>query len=139
MRPEIHQPVLRVAIDFLESLALDVFKAGLHQLERYARAPKLMAHGEALDLGEFAKKTHPKTRRRLLSDKSDEVRRDQVVAIELLFDRTILFGKVDRRANGGDQHEVVGIARNADRNRARVRLGGCGGSATVHLPNSLLG
>src|SRR5665213_1094325 len=111
MRPEVHQPVLRVAVDFLEPLALDVFKAGLHQLERYARPPELMADGETHDLGEFAKKTHPKTGRRLLSDKSDEMRRDQVIAVELLFDRTILLGKVDRRANGGDQHEIVGIAR----------------------------
>src|SRR5882757_5372083 len=78
MRPEVHQPVLRVAIDLLEPLALDVIEACLHQLERYARASELMANGETLDLGEFAEKPYAKATRRLLPHEPDEMRRDQI-------------------------------------------------------------
>ena len=114
VRPEIHQPVLRLTVDLPESLAFDVVDAGLHQFERYARPPELMADGEALDLGEFAKKSYPKATRRFSSDKSEEVSRDQVVAIEFFLDRAILLGKINSGTDGGHQHEVVGIARDAD-------------------------
>ena len=77
-----------------------------------------MPHREPLDLGEFAEKPHPQATRRLSSDESDEVRRDQIVAVELFFDRAILLGKIDRGTDRGHQHEIVGIARDADRNRA---------------------
>lgn len=82
-----------------------------------------MPDGETFDFGELAKKPHPKPSRRFGSDKSDEVRRDQIVAVEFFLDRTILFGEIDGRANGGDQHQIVGIARDPDRDRARVRVG----------------
>jgi hypothetical protein len=77
-----------------------------------------MADGETFDLGELAKKPHAKTGRGFSPDKSDEVSRDQIVAVELLFHRAILLGEVNGRANGGHQHEIVGIACDADRNRA---------------------
>ena len=96
MRPEIHQPVLRLTVDLLEPLALDVVDAGLHQLERHARAPELVAHGKTLDLGELAEKPHPQAAGRLGSDKSEEVRRHQIVAVEFLLDRAILLGEVNR-------------------------------------------
>ena len=54
-----------------------------------------MPDGEAFHFGEFAKKSHPKTTRRFGSDKSDEVRRDQIVAVEFFLDRTILLGQVN--------------------------------------------
>jgi hypothetical protein len=73
-----------------------------------------MANGETFDLGELAKKPYPKATGGLAPDKADEVRRDQIVAIEFLFDRAILLGQVDRRANGCHQHEIVGIARDAN-------------------------
>ena len=114
MRPEVNQPVLRVAIDLLEPLALDVIEAGLHQLERYARPPELTTDGEAFDLGKLAKKPHPKTGRGLIADKADEVRGDQIVAVELFLDRAILLGKVHGGANSGHQHQIVGIAGDAD-------------------------
>src|SRR5258708_7103928 len=139
MRPEVHQPVLRLTVDFPKPLALDVIDARLHQLERHARAPELMTDGETFDLGELAKKSHPEAARRFCSDKSDEMRRDQVVAVEFFLDRTILLGKINGRANGGDQHQIVGIACDPDRNRARVRFGRRWGSSAVHLQNSLLG
>src|SRR5260370_37706660 len=97
-----------------------------------------MTDGETLGLGELGKKPHPKTARRFLPDKSDEMRRDQIIAIEFFFDRAILLGQIDRRANGGDQHKIIGIARDAYRNRARVRVGRREGFTAVHLQNSLL-
>src|ERR1700687_4788013 len=95
-----------------------------------------MTDSESFDLGELAKKPHPKAARRFLSDKADEMRRDQIVSVKLLFDRAILLGQIDRRANGGDQREIIRVARDADRNRARVRVSR--GSTAVHLQNSLL-
>ena len=77
-----------------------------------------MAHGEPLDLGELAEEAHPQAARGLVADESDEVRGDQVVAVELLLDRAILLGEIDGRANGGHQHQIVGIARDADGDRA---------------------
>src|SRR5882762_4501054 len=103
-----------MAVNLPEALALDVFEARLHQLERYARAPELMPHGETLDFGKLAKKSHPKTGRGLAADKSDEVRRDQVVAVEFFLDRAILLGKVHGGANRGHQHQIVGVAGDAD-------------------------
>src|SRR5216683_6863583 len=97
-----------------------------------------MADGEPLDLGELAKKPHPKAARRLGTDKPEEVRRHQVVSVEFFLDRTILLGQVDGRANGGDQHEIVGIARDADRNRARAWVSRRWGFTAVHLQYSLL-
>jgi hypothetical protein len=61
------------------------------------------------------------------------MRRHQIVAVEFFLDRAILLGQIDRGANGGDQHEIVGIARDADRNRARVRIGRQWGLSAVHL------
>src|SRR5260221_14776642 len=55
VRPEVHQPVLRVAIDLLEPLALEIFEACLHQPEGYARPPELMAGGETFELRKLAK------------------------------------------------------------------------------------
>src|SRR6185312_5734106 len=81
MRPKIHQPVLRMSVDLPEALALDVFEARLHQLERDARTPELMAHGEPLELGKFAEEADPQAGRRLTADETDEVRGDQVVAV----------------------------------------------------------
>ena len=138
MRPEVDQPVLRLTVDLLEALALDVVDARLHQLERHARAPELMPDGETFDFGEFAEKSHPKATRRFGSDESDEVRRDQIVAVEFFLDRAILLGEIDGRANRGDQHQIVGIARNPDRDRARVRISRRWESSAMHLQNSLL-
>jgi hypothetical protein len=45
-------------------------------------------------------------------------RRDQIVAVEFFLDRTILLGKIDGRANRGDQHQIVGIARYRSRSSA---------------------
>ena len=75
MRPEVHQPVLRLAVDLPKPLALAVVDAGLHQLERHARAPELVPHGKALDLGELAEEPHPQAAGRLGSDEAEEVRR----------------------------------------------------------------
>jgi hypothetical protein len=46
--------------------------------------------------------------------------RDQIVAVELLFDRAILLGEIDRRPDRRHQHQVVGVARDADRDRTRL-------------------
>jgi hypothetical protein len=73
-----------------------------------------MANGETFNLCEFAKKTDPKAAGRLFPDKSDEVRRDQIVAIELFPDRAILLGEVNGGTDGGHQHQIAGIARDAD-------------------------
>src|SRR5258708_9062925 len=97
-----------------------------------------MTNREAFHLGELAKKSHPKAASRFGSDKSDEVRRNQIVAVEFFLDRAILLGKIDGRANRGDQHQIVGIARYPDRDRARVRIFRRWESSAVHLQNSLL-
>jgi hypothetical protein len=95
-----------------------------------------MADGETFDLGELAKEPHAKAGRGLTSDKSDEMRRDQIVAVEFLFDRTILFGKIDGGTDGGHQHQVVGIASDADRDRTLVDGIGRWGFTAVHLQDS---
>ena len=97
-----------------------------------------MPDGETFDFCEFAKKSHSKAARRFGADESDEVRRDQIVAVEFFLDRAILLGEIDGRANRGDQHQIVGIARNPDRNRARVRISRRWESSAMHLQNSLL-
>ncbi len=74
MGPEIDQPVLGLAVDLAKPLALHIVDARLHQLERDARAPILMAHGEPFDLGEVAEKAHPQAARRLVADEADEMR-----------------------------------------------------------------
>ncbi len=73
-----------------------------------------MTDREPFDLGELAEEPHPQTARRLVADKAEEVRRDQIVAVELLLDRAILLGEVHRRTDRGDQHQIVGVARDAD-------------------------
>ena len=55
-----------------------------------------MTHGKTLDLGELAEEPHPQTAGGLGSDKSEEMRRHQIVAVEFLLDRAILLGEVDR-------------------------------------------
>src|SRR5260370_479479 len=97
-----------------------------------------MTDGKTVDLRKLAKKSHAKAGRGFGSNKSDEVRRDQIVSIEFLFDRTILLGEINGRANGGDQHEIVGIARDPDRNRALVQFGRRWGFSAMHLQYSLL-
>src|SRR5258705_342415 len=97
-----------------------------------------MPDGETFDFGELAKKSHPKATRRFGSDKTDEMRRNQIVAVELFLDRTILFREIDGRPDGGDQHQIVGIAREPDRNRARVGVVQRWESSAMHLQNSLL-
>ncbi|MHC2194911.1 hypothetical protein ACVJF1_007544 [Bradyrhizobium diazoefficiens] len=98
----------------------------------------MVSHREPLDLGEIAEEAHPQAARRLAADKADEMRGYHVVAVELLLERTILLGEIDRRADGGDQHEIVGIARKADGDGAGVGLRR-GNPSAVHLQNSLLG
>src|SRR6476646_2803965 len=97
-----------------------------------------MADGETFDFRKLTEKTHPETRRGLSSNEPDEMRADHIVAVELFVDRAVLLGKVDGRANGGDQHQVVGIARDADRDGARSRLGRQWNSSAVHLQSSFL-
>jgi hypothetical protein len=82
-----------------------------------------MTHRESFDFGEIPKKPHAKAARGLFADKSNEVRRHHIVAIEFFFDRAILLGQVNGRANSGNQHEIVGIAGDTDRDRARVWVG----------------
>jgi hypothetical protein len=74
-----------------------------------------MAHRQAFDLGKLTEKSHPKAARRLVPDESDEVRGNQIVAIELFFNRAVLLGEINGRTNRGHQHQVVGIPRDADR------------------------
>src|SRR3954454_14273518 len=97
-----------------------------------------MADGETFEFCKLAEKTHPDTRCGFRSDKPDEVCRDQVVSVELFVERTVLLGQIDRRANGGNQHQVIGIARNPDRNGARSRVDRQWKSSAVHLQHSLL-
>ncbi len=138
MSPEIDQPVLRLAVDLAEALAFHIIDTGLHQLERDARAPILVTHREPLDLGEIAEEPHPQAARRLVADEAYEMRGDHVVAVELLLEWTILLGEIDRRTDGGHQHEIAWIAREADGDGAGTRLGDRNPS-TVHLQSSLIG
>src|SRR5262249_10216286 len=135
MGPEVDQPVLRQPIDLLEALALDVLDGCLHQLERDPRAAELMAHRKPLDLGEFAKEADAQAARRLVADIAKKVRRAEIVAVELLLDRAILLGEVDGGADRRHRHEIVGIAREANGDRACGRFRG---SSTVHRKGSLL-
>src|SRR5689334_18787528 len=97
-----------------------------------------MADRKSFDLGKLAEEAHAQAARRLLADEADEMRRDEIIAVELLLDRTILLGKIDRRADRSDQHQVVRIARNPNRDRARVWLGRRCDVSTVHRRYSSL-
>jgi hypothetical protein len=96
MRPEVDEPVLRLTLDLPEPLALDVVDARLHQLERHPRAPELMPDRRDVRLWRTRQKIAPEGSPQVRSDKSDKVRRDQIVAVEFFLDRTILLGEVDR-------------------------------------------
>src|ERR1700739_3777907 len=97
-----------------------------------------MTHRQSLDFGEFAKEAHAKASCGFRSDKSDEVGRDQIVSIELFFDRAILLGQIDGGTDRGYQHQVVGIACDADRNRTRIWIGRRWSLlSAVHMRNSL--
>src|SRR5882724_4300989 len=135
MSPEIHQAILREAVDLPKPLALDVLDGGLHQLERDPRAAELMPHRQPLDLGELAEEADAQTSRRLAADIAEEVRGAEIVAVELFLDGAILLGEIDRGADRRHRHEIVGIAREANGDCAcrRVR-----GSSTVHRKRSLL-
>jgi hypothetical protein len=61
---------------------------------------------EALDLGEIAKKSDTEASYGFLADEADEMRGNEIVAIEFLIHRTILLGKINRGSNRGHQHQV---------------------------------
>src|SRR5215468_7528024 len=135
MSPEIHEAILREAVDLPKTLALDVGDGLLHQLERDPRAAELMAHRKPLDLGEFAEEADAQAARRLAADIAEKMRGAEIVAVELLLDRAVLLGEIDGGADRRHRHEIVGIAGEANGD------GACGrfrGSSTVHRKRSLV-
>src|SRR5262249_40165427 len=117
---------------------LDVFDARLHELERHPGAPELVPHREPLHFGEFAEEAHPQTACGLVADEADEVSRHKIVAVEFFLDWTVLLGEIDRRTDRGHEHEIIGIACDPNRYRARRTIGVQRGSSAVHLRSSSL-
>jgi hypothetical protein len=114
-RPEIHQPVLCLAVDAPISLALEEVDAGADEPEGDHRAPKLRTHGEALDFGEIGEEPRAQASDRLVANEADEMCGDEVVPIELFLVRAGLLREINRRADRGDDHEISQIPGDPDR------------------------
>src|SRR5689334_1948712 len=114
MRPEVDQTILRMTIGLLEALAPAIIERLADQLERQSRPPVLMTYRKPLDLGELAEEANAHASGRFMADEAEEVRGDEIVAVELFLHRAILLGEIDGRADRGHQHEVVRIARDAN-------------------------
>src|SRR5262245_47294472 len=79
--PEIHQPLLRMAVKPLISLGPAQLDCRAHELEREARVAKLLAYRQPLDLGEIREVANADAARRLVADVTEQVRAREIVAV----------------------------------------------------------
>src|SRR5688572_29163191 len=112
--PKIDQALLGVTIETPVAFYLAKLDSGAHHLERQARVAVFLANGQALDLGEIGEETEAQTARRLIADIAEQVRRRQIVTVELLLIRTFLLADIDGASQAGDAHEILERPRHSD-------------------------
>ena len=106
-RPEGHKPILRMPVNSPISLLSSQLNTCANYLESNPRIAKFMPHREPLKFCEFSKKPCPQTGNRFMAAVPDQMRRAEVVAIELFIIGAGLFAQIDGSADGGDLHQLA--------------------------------
>src|SRR5258708_20927947 len=84
-------------------------------LARQALVSAFMAHSKPFQLGEIGKISNAHATDRFLALVANEVGRGEIVAVELLFERTLLFTHVDRAADSNHARQVLHLLNDSHR------------------------
>src|SRR5260221_8933772 len=137
-RPERHQPLLGMAIESRDSLAGAEIERKSGEREGHAALlealrAELLQNSEAFRLGEIAEIADPHGASRLAADGRQDVRRREVVAVELLVVRGALLADEDDGPEIEAFHHVVERAGDLDRYPWAAAAGCSGMRLSDHL------
>src|SRR5690606_36909906 len=118
-QPILQQPRLNVPKHAPIALAGREIERGLDQRGRRLAAAMGGADGDAFNLGEVREPTDAHGSNRFFAGAGDEMSRaSEVVAVELLAVRTILFADIDKRTYAPDFEQAFDVAHDAHRDGA---------------------
>src|SRR6266581_7027583 len=89
--PELEQPLLRMRVQNAIALLSAQLDGCVHDLAGDAGVAALVADRQPFEFGEIGKIANPHAADRLVSPVTDQMRGGKIVAVELLFERAMLF------------------------------------------------
>src|SRR5450432_2883334 len=93
--PKLEQPLLRMRVQDAIALLAAQLDGCVHNLAGDAGVAALVADRQPFEFGEIRKITNPHAADRLVSAMTNQMRGGKIVAVELLFERAMLFAHID--------------------------------------------